>query len=192
MFENGAPARTWEAWLWWWGRGYSIESTFKTCLWFHQQVVPSLITQSLQKPSDSNSNNHLKSFFFFAQKAQVDFKSVSPPLVQMKDSRCNIEAKAGQGPEERNGLATDNCSPFILADWFFLRALLKGGLVVHPDWTADTNNTKAESNHSQRRERLSTGSKSMIDVFLSTCIFYQTSIVQTSLISSVCSDSGSL
>lgn len=69
----------------------------------------------------------------------------------MEDS-SNVEAKAGQGPEERNGLATDNCSPFILADWFFLFVLLKGGLAVHPDWTADTNNTKLESNLSQRTE----------------------------------------
>lgn len=46
----------------------------------------------------------------------MDLKSDAPPLVQMKDSRCNIEATTGQGPDERNGLATDNCSPFILAD----------------------------------------------------------------------------
>lgn len=59
------------------------------------------------------------------EEAQVDLKSDSPPLVQMKDSRCNTEAKRGQGPDEKNGLATDNCSPFILPDWFFLCVLLK-------------------------------------------------------------------
>lgn len=104
-------------------------------------------------------------------------------MVQMEDSRCDIKAKAGQGPEERNGLATDNCSPFILADWFFLCALLKGGLVVHPDWTADTNNTKVESNHSQKQ----TGPEQWEQIYDKgdpryRHIFFQNTIIQTFLI----------